>query len=316
MPDLLWGHHLSYRRRVTNAAAGYLAGVAAAKIEDSLNAAGRGIAGAARDWWNGNSTMPASTTRSGRRSGFARIPRARRAVRSYRRGRRFGRRRYGRKRSGGIRGQFYARRHKLNTGVAVNDYRKYREQLDLIQPSLNSTAIQWTQVTKSLTNLPIAIGDVSNYSEFKYANVQVVVEPCFPKDAMSQFPGISPSFLTPMQGGILPVVGDNATPTTPANWNILKDTPGFRTFSLFRRTVINMRIRIHEVRSLESGAQAWTQDTLRSLGWMDTSTTPRVPFVNFYMFLPRLAAASTIFNYRVAAYVTTLYRGNKALLQN
>ncbi len=262
-----------------------------------------------------------------RSSGFKRIPRYRMRsfapFRGYRRRRRsfrkFGRRRTGFGAKFGIRSAVLRKTSRLNRANAVNDFRRFRERINLgtIAQTVTPASPYWSTTVLSLSSFTNLLApQAALFDEFKLTNIQVVLDPQFPPEAFTNHAG---NVFAPMQFAIVPLSGD-VSPLAPANWDQVVNTPGVRIYNMSpsKRHVINFKSIQHELITM---ADSTVQKRLKRINWLDTTggSTGGLNTIHaqFGVYIPAQGATSIngfIPRWQMSAYATGLFRGLKTLI--
>lgn len=244
-----------------------------------------------------------------------------------RRGRRPFRARPGKKivaftgRSSATRRRYNRAARRVNSNMTRNDYDSTRDRI--FKSYITGTAVGpvWTQHNFRVTDLTIASTKYLDYDHYKFSNIQCVITPKWQDStAKLRTAGEADPYLY-----VLPRVHPDTISSTPTI-QLLKTTPGVLRFNLRRSKpiVINMGAylpRKQEYVGDQLGTVYNVEQPFFFPGFIhnpDSSTS--VPanhpkFGSLYTYMPQLEATSDyIPNFTLEYYVTTYFRGNRALI--
>lgn len=244
-----------------------------------------------------------------------------------RRGRRAVRRRAGKKnavftgRGSATRWRYNRASRRVNSNMTRNDYDSTRDRAYNGNIQGTSVGAVWTEHNFRITDLSIAASKYLDYDHYKFAKIQAVITPKWQDGtAKLRTAGQADPYLY-----VIPRVHPDSISSTPTI-QLLKTTPGVLRYSLRRNKPIVINIGAYLPRKLEYvGDQIGTVYNVEQPFFFpgfihNPDTSSSIPsnhpkFGSIYTYMPQLESTSDyVPNFTIEYYVTTYFRGNRALI--
>jgi len=278
-------------------------------IANQLNTVGRAFE-TGRSYYNMAKRAGSYLSRYGKRSRYARIPRARGP-----------RRMYGRKpkRASRYRGRRYTQRgrkafKRLNQNFSRNDYKTIRVMQNLGEIGVGE-GIQATNTQRFSASVETAQGagwgvEIAKYSEFKVSSLQFVIAPRTVRSSSQNIRVATNNIPKLAIRTVLP--GEPLVPLTDVTK--LRQTPGYRYVSLTKttRTVINQPLTYSHIDTIHNAGSNIIFTKVKTLPWIGLDfNTAGYKFANLEVVRPTIDTlqGASIF-WDVHVYFTLSMRGN------